>query len=367
MQNIEMIREEGKLLYLNRDASNEERAKGLQLLNYAALRGDPEAEYLIGTLLLKKVIFLKDGDSIERGLEFICNAANKGLSMARNDLNQYTEDLYRDKIQSKYPEEQPKGPLCGFDGDIIKVDRGGWFAPVDAKLEYIQGENILSLKADISFLFMSDEIGHSDEFCDAIIRGIKDWEGEYEVFGGQKVKVKIHLTIDENNFDSVYIIPVTNDMETLLTLMAEKIGTKNGRENVKTIVEDKRSGATTGLKTWSAYTRKYIYVQSLDGRFDDYEEIQAVAKHEFGHVLGLGDLYKSFSDGLPGVKKGSYSELDCYYISDQFYNLVMCDHHGLISNNDIEMVILAFSQNKVQNYQPDKYKTKISEALGRGN
>ena len=45
----------------------------------------------------------------------------------------------------------------------------------------------------------------------------------------------------------------------------------------------------------------------------------------------------------------------------------MCDHHGPISNNDIEMVVLAFRENRMQNYQPGKFRKEISDALGRGN
>jgi hypothetical protein len=106
---------------------------------------------------------------------------------------------------------------------------------------------------------------------------------------------------------------------------------------------------------------------SVEDDFDDYEEIKHVAKHEFGHTLGLGDLYASAKDSLEGVEKGSFIELDGYAIQDRFYNLVMCDHHGPISNNDIEMVVLAFSKNKEQLYQPGELKRKISSALGKGN
>jgi hypothetical protein len=34
-----------------------------------------------------------------------------------------------------------------------------------------------------------------------------------------------------------------------------------------------------------------IFLQSQGGRFDDPLELAAVTGHEFGHVLGLGDLY----------------------------------------------------------------------------
>jgi hypothetical protein len=44
----------------------------------------------------------------------------------------------------------------------------------------------------------------------------------------------------------------------------------------------------------------------------------------------------------------------------------MSDERGIISNNDIEMVLLAFSENCMQCYQP-RGKMQISEALGKGN
>ena len=92
-----------------------------------------------------------------------------------------------------------------------------------------------------------------------------------------------------------------------------------------------------------------------------------VAKHEFGHALGIGDLYRCVDDSLFGVETGTYTELDSYAISNMNYNLVMCDHHGPISNNDIEMIILAFRENKFQLFQNGKIKGKISSALGKGN
>ena len=111
-----------------------------------------------------------------------------------------------------------------------------------------------------------------------------------------------------------------------------------------------------------------IIIASEDNKFYDYNEIKNVAKHEFGHALGLGDLYVSASDGLAGVDQGTYSELDGYYISNKNYNLVMSDHHGPISNNDIEMVVLAFCDDDIQLYQEDpQHKGKISKALGKGN
>jgi len=120
-------------------------------------------------------------------------------------------------------------------------------------------------------------------------------------------------------------------------------------------------------RKWSVRGFKSIKLCSEDPTFSDCEEICHAVKHEFGHLLGLGDLYSNKGDGLPGVQKGTFTELDGYYISNKRYNLVMSNHHGPISDNDVEMVVLAFQKNKEQLYQKTKKKDKISIALGRGN
>lgn len=83
--------------------------------------------------------------------------------------------------------------------------------------------------------------------------------------------------------------------------------------------------------------------------------------------MGLGDLYAYDSLDLNGIDKGRYSEIDAYHVSGKTYNLVMCNHHGVISNNDIEMVVLSFSENKIQEYQKNGKFKEISKALGNGN
>ena len=86
-----------------------------------------------------------------------------------------------------------------------------------------------------------------------------------------------------------------------------------------------------------------------------------------GTHLVLGIYIAVSPMGLQVLRKARFFETDSYYVTDQIYNLVMSDHHGPISNNDIEMVVLAFSKNRFQNYQRRKARDKISEALGKGN
>lgn len=297
-------------------------------------------------------------------MTLMCSSANSGYIQARAFLNAYCEERYQEEHDDLQVIES-NDTLVDFDGKPIKLNRQGVFTPIDAVLENENGLNVLTLSANVVF-FYGEEIAAPEKFEQAVYDGILAWQGEYEVFGGQKLKLQIHLTNDDNVFDNLIILPITGKIGATLQSVSNVIGTKKSKLQVSELMMNKRSFATSGLK-WKVNSRKIICIQSRDGKFDDYEEIMHVTKHEFGHALGLGDLYASAVDSLPGVEKGTYSELDSYVINDRFYNLVMCDYHGPISNNDIEMVILAYKENKMQLYQPSRLKDKISSALGRGN
>ncbi len=110
------------------------------------------------------------------------------------------------------------------------------------------------------------------------------------------------------------------------------------------------------------------------------------AKHEFGHILGLGDAYYQKSANMPGINVKDYPDLQAYNDNykatekDQVTNIydaqgtqierprmVMDDSRDPVRPNDIEMVILAWSTGKRQNYQKQFPWNEISEALGKGN
>ena len=63
---------------------------------------------------------------------------------------------------------------------------------------------------------------------------------------------------------------------------------------------------------------------------------------------------------------GKYYDIEDYHVRGGYFDMVMCNH-GPVTNNDIEMVILAFQTGKFQNYQKQKKSDKISSALGAGN
>ena len=359
------LREMGKAYFFHSDGDIQKRNMGIRLLLKAHTQKDPEATFYVADFILKDIIKPQNTDPKEHALTLMCSAANNGCIQARAFLNHYCQKQYNEKVNTSLKKMQHDGVLVDFEGKPIHIQRKGVFTPIDAELKYHEGRNILTLSTNIKFLY-TEEMENYQAFEQSVLDGILAWQGEYEVFGGQKLIVKLNLTTDERLYDNVIVLPMTAQFSSTLQSISRVIGSKEHKARVDDLITSKRSFATSGAK-WTVKSKKIIYIQSMDGKFDDYQEIMHVAKHEFGHALGLGDLYANPVDQLEGVEKGTYMELDSYAIRDKLYNLVMCDHHGPISNNDIEMVVLAFRENKMQLYQPSKLKGKISTALGKGN
>lgn len=358
-------REAGKALYYNEDSTCDERSQGVRLILEAYRANDPEAIYIVASLFQRGCVVSPGRDEAEVVFEMIARSANRGYEPARELLNAYCKENYSERFGDiKNPYAGAKG-LFGFDGEPITINRKGRRTPIDAVLVSEMGRNVLKISTNVRFIYAED-MPNQNSFEWAVIRGLLAWQGDYEVFGGQKLTVEIDLTLEQRLRDSLLIFPIAGDMASSIQSFTSKVTTGKRREQVNSIFLGRRSFAFSGLG-WRANSHKLIYVQSQNDRFDDYDEIMHVAKHEFGHTLGLGDLYSSSVDSLAGVARGTYPELDCYATGDREYNLVMCDHWGPISNNDIEMVVLAFKENRMQLYQPMRWMKRISSALGRGN
>lgn len=365
MSDAEVLLELGKEYFFNSDGDRDKRNLGLRFLKEAYYRRDLEASYLIAYLLLHRVLGACNGDSEEVALSLLHRLSKSGHIRAKILLDNYCRFRYRKQFGDA---SLPRVTHCGltdYSGKLIKIKRNGLFTPVKAVLERRDDRNVLTISLNVMFIF-TDELCNTDRFKRAVIDGIRRWKGDYTVFGGQQLHVDVCVTTEDRLLGSLFVVPVSNALETATRTMANTVATKKRKAFLDSIFTGKRSFVVSGLM-WSVASPKMIYMMSRNGRFDNYHELLHTAKHEFGHSLGLGDLYCSEVDQLPGVPKGTYPELDCYAISDKLYNLVMCDSDGPISNNDMEMVLLAFRDNKIQLYQTRKRREKVSAALGRGN
>lgn len=100
---------------------------------------------------------------------------------------------------------------------------------------------------------------------------------------------------------------------------------------------------------WSNSSNKLVYVPKRDPRVEDpYTEGKYVRTftHEMGHVFGIGDGYAD-PNAQPGIYRPDASDLGLIDADDvmvrQFDRLN-------ISNTDIAMLILAYSQDEFQSF-----------------
>lgn len=362
---VEQMREMAKTYVLDPHATAEQKNEGVRLLMRAVEANDAEACFWMGRLVLDGTIQPPEVDSVDRALWLLCVSANRGFLQARTFLNAYCDKRYRTHMRLREWLRPHKGQLLDFNGKPIYVSCKGLDTPVDAILTYEDGRSVLTLSANI--LFLGDErLRDPQRFRETVLEGFKMWEGDYEVFGGQPLTVRMNLTHKPRVKDSVIVAAKTKEVIDLMVLMGQIHEGGTMLSSLRRAMASGRSFAFSGTK-WATTSRKFICLQDDEHQLQDYEEIRHLAKHEFGHVLGLGDLYACEVDNLEGVAPGVYDELDGYRITERIYNLVMCDHHGPISNNDVEMIVLAFRDDRMQLYQPGDIRGAVSDALGKGN
>lgn len=268
--------------------------------------------------------------------------------------------------------------LEDFHNKVISLSFKGDQYPVEVELKWIAGKNILTIHPKVKFSFVKGDLKDKDQkpYFDIrkkeTLKAFEEWSGKYErVFktqeGAQSVIVECNPEeVTQGKALEVNIIVDTDDIS----------GASGRTEGI------------SGEKTWSQENSGFInlyldsYIKTITKTDKNHRYyMKNVSKHEFGHVLGLGDAYfRDFQTNktkdadyemYPDIKEDiennliSQKEVTIEGKTESFTNMVMNNMYGGISNNDIEMLILAWQKGKTQYYNSTIPDTEISEAMGR--
>ncbi|MBR4879936.1 MAG: TIR domain-containing protein, partial [Clostridia bacterium] len=357
-QKIRYAVNEGKAIYDNNASTPEERNKAFEYLRWAASKNDAEACYHFGRNMLVGRIRVKADNTTDRGMYYLDRAARLGYKKAQEEMDNFCRFRYRKLHGDKIPVQNP-APLRDFDGWKIKIKHKGKFMPVNAELVWRDNENILFIDVKYNVITSEDEVVDRDALIQAVEAGMQKWEGVYSVFGGQKLTVVITPHFHEYSVLGVINIFSSKSDTMKNAIKIRGIYGQTSQNKLLDAANRNSSFSVMSMKKWSVRSFKNIIIDNPTGRFDNYSEITRAVAHEFGAILGL--------ETMGNIPKGTYPELDPYYISDGRYNLVMSNVRGIISDNDMEMVLLALSENEKQYYSEDEEGHKPSKALGRGN
>lgn len=362
---------------LNPEAPKGAKDRAIKRLYDMANRGNGQAMYIVAKFILDGVI-IPDGDPQEIAIKYMKMAAQGGSRMARAYLNSLDQksttanllDSVNQALKSNQQhtigvvkEPTHPGMLVDFHNNMIEIDKTGIQTPVDVTLDFVDGKNILKISTNIDIHCYNEQIDEEKVF-EAIKNGAKLWEGDYKVFGNQEVSVKVDVTNIQRDFDNLDVY-IADKMFLEKIKQEGSIGALRYEDTARSI--DQGSSFHISVGEWTAETERLIVLISQTELFTDYDHLANVFKHEFGHALGLGDLYRYELGGLKGVRPGKFDDLERYRVSGYHYNLVMCDADAPVVDNDIEMVILAFMQNRKQDFQTSAFGGEVSEALGQGN
>ena len=265
--------------------------------------------------------------------------------------------------------------LEDFHNKIINLDFKGEQYPIEVWLEWKNGKNILHIHPKIIFIGNNLQYQSGTSSEQLVIKGFEQWAGDYKVFysageGKQDLKVLCEPKIKfhaEDKFD-------VNDKKTVgLRVHLSKYSEKSEYTN-----EYELSNTIPLLSGWSQENpadRMILYSAKRisEDNFKPYdsEQFMHIAKHEFGHVVGIKDAYTyegsdieqyyaQYSDLKEDVKQTNQEWLD----ENGHVNMAM-NNNGPILNNDIEMMILAWQTGKEQYFHLSNGGEEISEALGR--
>ena len=161
---------------------------------------------------------------------------------------------------------------------------------------------------------------------DLVIEGIKQWAGTYDNVYGHEAKVEVNVYEGHNSEGSIF--PWVKKQEYL------EVELINGAYTVATYHD--------GPKNNPDYIK--MYTGKDNGEVRDKTDYANTIAHEFGHVLDVGDRYGNEEKGRP--RADMLEE----------YDIMLDNHHkdAKVTNIDIQMMVMAASTKKWQNFMEGK-------------
>lgn len=306
---------------------------------------------------MRAALILSEETEGEGGAKLLDLAVRRGYAPAAVRMEQLCTNSYEAYLKTQ-GHSMSVGPLTDMNGKPLRIKRRGLLDPVKAFLEYREGVNLLTLKVNVKFHM---DVEDPEKWKRAVLAGFRRWEGDYVVFGGQPLRVKVEVSEDGHFWNSVLVCYADEDIRKVTGKMLKKM--RGVDSSKKALFVGQRAFALMGVKKWDPGIPKMITLFPASVVTD--KRIFDICGHEFGHILGIGDMYADESSGLPGT--GYFEDIEPYRIWGSKYRMIMCDESSPVRNNDLEMVLLAFAERRQQNFQKKTENDKISAALGRGN
>lgn len=295
----------------------------------------------------------------------ICEAAGDADGAKRNyydAVRRYSSSRARlalnalcSKLIAEYSTGEVKtGELRDYDGNIVAFDRRD--IPVCARLIFDGQKSVMDIRLNIVQRNMADM--SLTKPARAVIQGIKQWQGSYRVFGGYPLEIRISCTYELRRSKSLIINVLDDETTDSVGSMLSKLG-KRGKRGAEILNARRQSAAVIG-NTWRPSGVKYINIYEKD--LLSVPRCKYLLRHEFGHVLGLDDMYAEAADGRAGVKE-VYPDIEMLRIRGSIFNMVMCSADAPVTFKDAEMALLAYRDGEIQRFQPRNGKGDISRAL----
>lgn len=273
-----------------------------------------------------------------------------GSSCARKALNALCA-----RLSANYFENAVKtGDICDYSGKPIAFNRKN--IPVCAELVREDERSVLKISLNVVQRNLGDmRLKKPDR---VVIQGIKQWRGDYRVFGGYPVRVEISVTTELRRKNSLIVNVLDDETTDSVGSVLKKLG-KRGERSAEILGSRRQSAAVIG-RSWRPEGVKYINLYEKD--LLSVPKCKFLMRHEFGHVLGLDDMYAEAGDGRPGVNE-VYPDIEMYRIRGNTFNMIMCSVDAPVTFKDIEMVLLAYRDGQLQRFQRKDGKGEISSAL----